>query len=82
MTEDATAESKAELESNFAKAAIEEKLAQVKHTTSTATATGVTVSSIGRRLPPKPAWWKSDEEATMANQLAAAALSEVPGGKK
>lgn len=80
MTEDATAESKLKLEADFAQAAAQEKLAQVK--VNAEEAVNVTVSSIGRRLPPKPAWWKSDEEATMANQLAAAALSEVPGGKK
>lgn len=80
---DATAQSKAELEANFAKAAVQEKMEQQRDRQTTATEpVKVTVSSIGRRLPAKPAWWKSDEEATMANQLTAAAFAEVPKGSK
>lgn len=80
---DATAESKAELEANFAKAAVQEKMEQQRDSQVMRTEpVKVTVSSIGRRLPPKPAWRKSDEEVTMANQLTAAAFAEVPKGSK
>lgn len=79
---DATAQSKAELEADFAKSAAQEKLEQLKDSQTMRTEpVKVTVSSIGRRLPAKPVWWKSDEEVTMANQLTAAAFAELPKAK-
>lgn len=70
------------MEASIAKAVMEAEMEQAKATAAADSRSNVTVSSIGRKLPPRPAWWKGAEVATMNNEVAAKSLSLASKGRK